>query len=67
MAPIGTSLIRSASMMIGMGHFRPSASIVSMGAGRVGGVIRMPLSDCAVCLLPPLVLPLAAVPITVSR
>ena len=29
--------IRSASMMIGIGHLRPSASIVSIGAGRVGG------------------------------
>src|ERR1700691_5676345 len=31
--PTGTSLIRSASMMIGIGHLRPIASIVSVGAG----------------------------------
>src|SRR5712691_3908506 len=44
--PIGTSPIRSASMMIGIGHFLPSASIVKAGAdagapaGGVGGVTR---------------------------
>ena len=35
--PTGTSLIRSASMMIGIGHLRPSASIVSVGVGRRRG------------------------------
>src|ERR1700735_398340 len=36
--PIGTSPIRSASMMIGIGHFLPSASIVTEGAGAEAGV-----------------------------
>src|SRR5258706_12968524 len=34
--PTGTSLIRSASMMIGIGHLRPRASIVSAGVGAAG-------------------------------
>jgi hypothetical protein len=28
--------------MIGIGHFRPSASIVSAGAGRVEGIMLLP-------------------------
>jgi hypothetical protein len=34
--PTGTSRICSASMMIGIGHLRPSASIVSCTAGACG-------------------------------
>src|SRR5580693_7881291 len=34
--PTGTSRICSASMMIGIGHLRPSASIVSSAAGVTG-------------------------------
>ena len=44
--PTGTSLIRSASMMIGIGHFRPMASIVSAGAGAAAGVGRRCAAGC---------------------
>src|SRR5260370_33796699 len=36
--PTGTSLIRSASMMIGLGHLRPRPSIISVGVGGAAGV-----------------------------
>src|SRR5260221_6726720 len=59
--PTGTSLIRSASMIIGIGHFRPIASIVSVG---VGAAVGAPGPDALVpdALVPDALVPDALVP-----
>src|SRR5579875_2910538 len=44
--PTATSPIRSASMMIGTGHLRPSASMVSAGSGAACGAAGTP-ARCA--------------------